>query len=144
MITLVLPRAQMVRSRRWIPWIVGLACGVTVWLTACSVSILGTDPDTGLDILVRRGPIRPVEEEGQINSRPVEGALVLIRRTDASGDARVRTDAEGRVIVQLLPGAYRVEVRECPGALSLPDPEDASVASGELTALELLCDTGIR
>lgn len=115
-----------------------------MWLAACTPSILGTDPATGFDLLVTRGPIQPVARAGEDNSSPVEGALVRIRRTDGSGEARVRTDAKGKALVPLVPGAYRVEVRECPGAMSLPSAADASVRSGRLTVLEFSCDTGIR
>jgi hypothetical protein len=115
-----------------------------MWLAACAPSILGTDPATGLDVLVTRGPIQPVDREGEDNSSPVEGALLQIRRTDGSGEARVRTDAEGKALAPVVPGAYRVEVRECPGAMSLPSAADASVQAGRLTILEFSCDTGIR
>ncbi len=146
MTRLVLPRSSRAhwRARRRVPWIIGLVLGVAIWLAACSPSILGTDPNTGFDILVTRGPIQPVAREGEDNSAPVEDALVLIRRTDASGDTRVRTDAAGNVIALLVPGDYQVEVRECPGAMSLPAPTAASVTPGELTALAFSCDTGIR
>lgn len=115
-----------------------------MWLTACSPSILGTDPDTGLNILVTRGPIRPVAREGEDNSAPVQDALVRIRRTDGSGDTGVRTGADGVVVVPVVPGTYRVEVRECPGALALPDPISVTVVAGELATLAFDCDTGIR
>jgi hypothetical protein len=113
-------------------------------LIACGSSILGTDPDTGFDILVTRGPIQPVAQEGEDNSAPVGDAVVRIRRTDGSGDARVRTEEDGTVRVLLIPGVYRVEVRDCPGAMSLPSPLDGTVNQGELTPIEFSCDTGIR
>lgn len=138
------PASTQGRNRRRVAWTMGLALVTATWLTACTESIVGTDPDTGLDILVTRGPIQPVAREGEDNSAPVEDALVLIRRTDASGEIRVRTSGDGKAIALLVPGDYRVEVRECPGALSLPDPIAASVAAGELRALSFSCDTGIR
>ncbi len=143
---LVRPRPLPARRRTWrrVPWIIGLVLAGASWLGACAPSILGTDPATGFDVLVTRGPIRPVATEGENNSSPVEGALVHIERTDASGDTRIRTDAEGRVIAALVPGEYRVEVRECPGAMSLPSAVASSVQAGHLTMLEFSCDTGIR
>lgn len=146
MTKLVLPRPSTAhrRRRRRVPWIMGLVVAGALWLAGCAPSILGTDPDTGFDILVTRGPIQPVAREGEDNSRPVEGALVHIERIDASGDTRVRTGLDGRVLAALVPGDYRVEVRECPGAMVLPSAAVASVEAGQMTALDFSCDTGIR
>jgi hypothetical protein len=146
MTKLALPRLLPAHRRTWrrVPWIIGLVLAGAFWLAGCAPSILGADPGTGFDILVTRGPIQPVAREGEDNSSPVQGALVHIARTDASGDTRVHTDAEGRALAALVPGNYRVEVRECPGAMSLPAAAAASVQAGRLTVLEFSCDTGIR
>lgn len=146
MTKLVLPRPLPAHRRTWqrVPWIIGLLLAGALWFAGCAPSILGLDPGTGFDILVTRGPIRPVAREGEDNSRPVERALVHIERTDATGNTRVHTDAEGKALAALVPGEYRVEVRECPGAMSLPSVASSSVQAGHLTVLEFSCDTGIR
>lgn len=113
-------------------------------LTGCGNSILGTDPDTGLDVEVRKGPIDPVARPGEDNSAPVEDARVRIRRIDGDGKLRVHTDADGRARVPLGPGTYEITVEACPGALGLPEPATAEVRSGETTPVRLVCDTGIR
>ncbi len=138
------PRPSSRQTLRRGRWVLGVVIVATLLLIACGSSILGTDPDTGFDILVTRGPIQPVAREGEDNSAPVGDATVRIRRTDGPGDARVRTDEDGTVRALLIPGTYRVEVRDCPGAMSLPSPQDAVVSPGELTSLEFSCDTGIR
>lgn len=116
---------------------------VAVW-AGCTGSILGDDPSTGLEVVVMRGPIRPVVMEGETNSEPVEGARVRVEGIGAGGRTEGRTDAAGGVDFQLLPGRYEVEVRDCPRAMSLPSPEIVEVQDGSTTTVVLDCDTGIR
>lgn len=110
---------------------------------SCAGGLLGNDSDTGLDLQVTRSPIDPVEREGEPNFAPVAEAVVEVRR-EGGGSARTMTDADGRVRLLLDPGRYAVEVEECPGALSLPRPAEATVEPGAFTPLRLDCDTGIR
>lgn len=108
----------------------------------CAEGLLGGDPTTGLDLQVTRSPIDPVARQDEPNFEPVPGAVAEVRRGGAR--TRVTTDDEGRIRLSLEPGAYTVEVRECPGALSLPSPAEVRVERGALTSLRLDCDTGIR
>ncbi|MGH7541342.1 MAG: carboxypeptidase-like regulatory domain-containing protein [Gemmatimonadota bacterium] len=110
----------------------------------CAPSILGTDPDTGISVLVLRGPISPVSGEGEENTAPVADALVRVREVDGSGTSRTRTGVDGRARLLLVPGRYRVDVVECPGALALPGPDTVTVAADRIEPLTLECDTGIR
>lgn len=128
--------ARLLRSA--LPWTIPLLVA-----TGCSQAILGDDPDTGLEVEVHRGPLNPVEIQGEPNSAPVADASVEVRRVEG-GRTRVRTDADGLVRVPLAPGDYVVEVLSCPGSLVLPEPGEATVEAGFLTALRLDCDTGIR
>lgn len=117
---------------------------VLVVLAGCATSILGTDPDTGVDVAVRKGPIFPVVQPGQDDTAPVEDARVRIRPLGADGHAEARTDAGGMAGFALVAGTYEVAVLECPGTLALPAPDTAIVTAGERTVLTLVCDTGIR
>lgn len=110
----------------------------------CAASILGSDPRTGLDVHVRRGPLAPVEQPGVENSAPVEGARVRIRPVADAGSAEATTDGDGTVGFAVPAGRYEVAVRDCPGALGLPGADTVRVASGARTGVTLVCDTGIR
>jgi len=109
----------------------------------CGSSILGGDPATAIAVEVMKSPIRPVAREGEDNSAPVAGALVRVR-AEGGGQLDRRTDAGGIARIPLAPGRYEVEVRECPGAMSLPSPEPVVVTAGHEEPLTLVCDTGIR
>ena len=121
----------------------GLAALGLAVLIGCSDSIVGDDPDTGLTVSVFKGPIQPVAREGEDNSAPVADALVRVT-APGGGHVEERTGPAGSVRINLAPGNYIVEVRECPGALSLPGPEETEVRSGLLADVLLMCDTGIR
>ncbi|MFV1986852.1 MAG: hypothetical protein ACC682_06205 [Gemmatimonadota bacterium] len=128
-------------SRTWtiaLLTLVGLAGGA-----GCGASIVGNDFDTGLTVLVLRGPIEPVATEGEPDSEPVEGATVRIRGVDG-GSTEVRTRSDGTVVVLLLPGRYDVEVRDCPNAMSLPAPAAVDIVAGRIETIAFDCDTGIR
>lgn len=109
----------------------------------CSSDILGDDPSTGIDLTVVKGPINPVEREGEDNTLPVDGAKVELQRL-GGGRHTVRTDESGNASVSLVPGSYVVTVTECPLTLALPDPDTVQVVSGERRSLRQECDTGIR
>lgn len=115
-----------------------------VVLMACDSPIAGVDPDTGIELQVTRGPIQPVAREGESNEAPVEGAVVEVRATVGDGRLSVVTDAAGLGRAMLRPGAYRVRVTDCPGAMSLPAEELVTVTAGRLETTTLSCDTGIR
>lgn len=112
--------------------------------TACTEGTTSPPPATGLEILVLRGPIEPVEREGEVNSAPVAAAMTVVRRADGRRVAELTTDSNGEARVALEPGRYTIEVERCPGALFLPGPATATVQVGEFTDVQLECDTGIR
>ena len=142
----VLPpeRRNRRRARRRAIVRVAIATLAALLATSGTPGIFGPDPDTGFSLLVVKGPIQPVSREGEENTAPVAGAVVRIRDGRSAAEARVRTAADGRARVSVRAGFYRVAVIECPGALALPPPVDASVVAGSLTELEFDCDTGIR
>jgi hypothetical protein len=118
------------------------ALGLLVALTvACGAGPL--DPSTGIAAEVRRGPISPVDQVGVDNTAPVPGAQVVI----LSGNyalGQVTTDAAGKATMNVPPGDYQVAVYTCPGAMRAPAPVGTHVASGALTSVRVVCDTGIR
>ena len=132
------PGATLAAHARFVGPILALAA------LGCAASILGSDPSTGLDVAVRRGPIAPVEQPGLDNTAAVPGARVRVRPVGESGRADGSTDDAGVVAFSLAAGIYAVTVIECPGALGLPETDTARVSRGERTSVTLVCDTGIR
>jgi len=93
------------------------------------------------------GPIRPVEMPGVPNTRPLEGAIMIVQPAGGGAEiTRARTDAKGRFQIPLAPGAYRlVPLPPDPNAvLPRAQPVDFKVAEGKFTVLEVMFDTGIR
>ncbi len=124
--------------------VVALAVGAALAAAACEGSILGSDPGTGVSVLVLRGPLSPVEGEGQTNVEPVPGALVRVRQEVGSAGAERRTGEDGTVALLVLPGRYVVDATDCPGSLVLPPAVSIEVSRGAMKSIELHCDTGIR
>ena len=113
---------------------------------ACYGSSEPLATDTGVRILVSRGPINPVvTPDMTTNVAPVAGARVVVRPAGGGDEHEATTDADGLARVALAPGSYTIAVVECPGAMSLPK-EDAAVTvrEGAFASAELVCDTGIR
>ena len=115
-------------------------------LAACYGSTEPLPGDTGVRVLVAKGPIDPVEVEGQPrNTAPVPGARVVVRTVDGDGVEDATTDDEGIARLLLAPGSYTIVVTSCPGTMSLPkESATVVVVSGEFAFAELVCDTGIR
>lgn len=125
----------------------GLTCLVPAFvLLACGESIEEPPPppDSGLSITVVRGPINPVEQPGVENTEPVADAGIAILNAGGQDLFLATTATDGTVRIALSAGQYAVEVRSCPGALSLPGRQPAAVIEDEFTAVRLECDTGIR
>ena len=101
------------------------------------------DLSTGVAAEVRRGPIAPVEQVGMDNTAPVAGATVIVT-IDDHVLGQVTTDAGGKATINVPAGDYQVAIASCPGAMRAPDPVDTHVASGSLTSVRVICDTGIR
>lgn len=117
-----------------------------VAMAACYGSTEPLDPDTGASVLVTRGPINPVEMEGDPpNTAPVAGARVVARAVAGGDVEQARTDESGVARILLAPGSYTITVVECPGAMSLPKEEASiTVTAGAFASTGLVCDTGIR
>lgn len=130
----------------------GLPARRIAWLAAplvllgCSESTQEPDPppDSGLAITVVRGPINPVEQPGVDNTAPVADAGIAILNSAGQDLFLASTGSDGTVRIALSVGQYAVEVRSCPGALSLPPRLPAAVIEDSFTPVRLECDTGIR
>ena len=120
--------------------VAGLAVGAAY---ACGPSIF-TASRTGVAVLVELGPLQPVAQEGEPNTKPVPGAEVTVGPAVGPPLARATTDSAGRATILVPEGRYSVSVASCPGAASLPDPVPVRVHSGSLADVSLVCDTGIR
>jgi len=102
------------------------------------------DPSTGLDVRVRRGPIKPVQVDSVDNTAPVSNAGVVVFSSLGTPLGQAFTDTTGDAKIPASPGIYQVGVSSCPGAQSIPDPVSAEVLPGTFTVVSILCDTGIR
>lgn len=103
-----------------------------------------SDLRTGIAVQVTRGPIRPVEREGEENEAPVAGARIAVQRLDGDLFETAETDEAGRARISVPEGEYRVSVEECPGAMGLPPAQEVKVRAGSFTEVAFACDTGIR
>jgi hypothetical protein len=118
---------------------------LSLLLTDCSTAGGPLDPNTGIEVQVLKGPIQPVAREGERDTAPVAGAVVIAETTSGRETRKGTTDSAGLVRIQVPPGAYVVSVETCPGTMSLPkQTEPVSVSSGSFAAATLVCDTGIR
>jgi hypothetical protein len=95
---------------------------------------------TGLEGVVRRGPVRPVCRGGEPCDAPLQAGFTL--RQDGRVVAHFMSDSAGRFLVRTPPGTYVVVPDEPIGRI-LQTPEVA-VGTDGLTHVELTFDTGIR
>jgi hypothetical protein len=114
-------------------------------LSACEV----ITPARGtVSILASSSPTCPVETtppDPECAPRPVAGATVRIERVDGGGVvAEGRTDAEGRLSLEVPAGDYVVVAAPVEGLLAPPPPLAVSVAADQVVVANLPYDTGIR
>jgi len=109
------------------------------------------------------GPISPVEREGELNEKPLAGAVITIQ-PDGGGKEiiRRRADKEGRFEFALEPGTYLLvplgpQASDTASEESEPDdkpkkkwmlpsgePQTIVIADGKVTEVVVHYDTGIR
>ncbi|MDB5033241.1 MAG: hypothetical protein JWQ98_482 [Chlorobi bacterium] len=101
---------------------------------------------TGIAGEVFRSPLRPVDENGRIDSSALAGALILIEDRSRQVVARVTSDTTGRFFVRLQEGTHYLRPQPFPGAMfpHPPAPVRIYVTEGEITRVRLNYDTGIR
>lgn len=111
---------------------------------ACGSSVLlGPDAAQGIDGLVLLGPLCPVQTPTDpCPDRPYEASIEI----ESPGGSRitvVRSDAEGRFHVGLLPGTYHL-VPESGDPFPIAAERDVVVKAGSYSDVVILFDTGIR
>ncbi|MGH7582485.1 MAG: hypothetical protein ACREL5_04580, partial [Gemmatimonadales bacterium] len=99
--------------------------------------------DTGLEGIVRRGPIMPVCHEGEPCDAPFSASFEV--RTGQHVIARFQSDSTGHFSLKLAAGMYQIV--PAPGAPLLGPTQqlhDVTVGADGITHVELVFDTGIR
>lgn len=128
---------------RCLLWLIPLALGCTGSGDSAAPDTSGSSTSTGLEGVVRRGPIQPVCWPDEACIAPFSARFEV-----RSGDRLItsfRSDSAGRFLVRLAPGEYMV----VPDSLSpllgaIWQTHAVVVGSAGLTHVELDFDTGIR
>jgi hypothetical protein len=96
---------------------------------------------------VEEGPIFPVSRPGEINSRPVPGAIICVQPSGGGPEITQATaDAMGNFQILLPSGAYRIVALPPNPSQFLPRgiPQDIVLGPNQVLQLTLEMDTGIR
>jgi hypothetical protein len=116
---------------------IALSCG-----NQPSSVVLIQDRITGLDGVVRRGPIQPVCRVGEPCDAPFSAGFALWQEQRLV--ARFRSDSAGHYSVLAAPGAYTI-VADPDAPIWPPHQAHAVIVDADgLTHLDLDFDTGIR
>ncbi len=103
---------------------------------------------SGLYGTVRKGPVKPVCQQGVPCDAPAQLTLAFSKTTPAGASyghqAVVRTDTQGRYRIALDPGFYDVRATKKVGMSRLPKPHAVHVRRGHWDRINLFFDTGIR
>jgi hypothetical protein len=116
-------------------------------ILCCSLMIAqtpGINGDTGVEgvILVsptHGGPIR----RGEASSAPLRQTEFVVRKGDQTV-ATFKTDGEGKFRVLLPPGRYTVSRANWTARIGRYGPFDVDVATGQISKVQWICDTGMR
>jgi hypothetical protein len=92
--------------------------------------------------MVTIGPISPVEQPGVPNDKPY-AATIVIKRTDGSVVAQVRSGEDGRFTVKLTPGTYVLEPQNGQ-PLPRAETQQVTVSPHTFTEVSVAYDSGIR
>ena len=111
---------------------------------SCSTNTAPADRDAELEISVVRGPINPVQHEGEPNPVPVAQARVKVRRLPDGAVRTVETDENGTFLLSVVSGDYTIEIERCPSGTMFSKPLQLTVAPGARAPATIICDTGIR
>jgi Carboxypeptidase regulatory-like domain len=106
-----------------------------------------SDGRTGIRGVALAGPVCPVERippDPSCAARPVAGAVVSVRDQAGTELARTLTGEDGTYFVELPAGRYVVTAGSVDGLMGTPAPQDAMVAAGATSTVDLAYDTGIR
>ena len=129
--------------------ILRFGAGVAVALGLLPVAGSGGAAGTGLYGTVKKGPVKPVCQQGVPCDAPAQVTLVFTR-TSPDGTApstekwRVRSTEQGKYKIALDPGFYTVRSTLRIGMTKLPRPHAVHVRAGRWDRINLFFDTGIR
>jgi hypothetical protein len=138
----ILSRPPIRMSRAAIPHTLA---AIFLALTACEFETFGVDDQDGaIQVIVVRGPLHPVDQPGQLNEEPVQGALVMARPAFGDVTRSTSTNAFGVAHFRVAAGTWRLAVQNCPGALGTPIDQTVQVTPGGFATARFECDTGIR
>lgn len=101
---------------------------------------------TGIAAEVRQRPTRPIENEDDIPWAPLPGAVVIVEDKNNAVLGKVKSDANGKIYLELAPGTHYLRPQPFPGKM-FPHPlpsQRVYVSEGEIVRVVLEYDTGIR
>ena len=104
--------------------------------------LLAQGQGTGLEGMVRRGPIQPVCRVGEPCDAPFSAAFQVWQQQQLV--TKFRSDSTGHYRVLLAPGAYTIVADSGAPIWPARQAHDVMVGSVGLTHLDLDFDTGIR
>ena len=124
----------------------GLAAALVVALPAAAPN---GATGSGLYGTVRKGPIKPVCQQGVPCDAPAQVTLIFSRSTAygwtmGTDQVAVRSDKQGRYRVALGSGFWDVRAKARVGMSALPKPHSVHVRRGRWDKINLFFDTGIR
>jgi hypothetical protein len=102
-------------------------------------------PASGIQGVVTRGPLCPVQTDIQPCPDEPYRATIVFRDVDGNEVARIASaSSDGRYRVALAPGAYTVVPVNPEGPFPHASPQSATVEAGRFTVVNIVYDTGIR
>src|SRR5687767_15577310 len=106
----MIPGVRMGAWKRRTPVLFAAAGALFVMSASCTTGGGPLALDTGLEINVLKWPTQPVAREGERDTAPVSGAVVLVESLAGGSTRRATTDSAGIARVQAAPGTHRVSV----------------------------------
>jgi hypothetical protein len=134
---------------RWNNWACRRAASLTLVLAmvlALGACVLVQPLTSGINGIVMLGPLKPVTREGEINEKPYPDAIIWIMNEPGTRKiAEVKSDADGRFTIALVPGKYLLKPQS-PIGQTLPRAEQqvVEVLPDQFVGVTINYDTGIR
>jgi hypothetical protein len=120
-----------------------IAAGAVLVMAGCGAPAYpGTQPLGTVSGQVLGWPCAPVETPGSLCAgRPIKGAQVQFTPAGSGVGGTAVTDAGGAYSINLLPGTYKVAVKN---VRTMKGPAQVNVTAGQVTTANFTFDTGIR
>jgi hypothetical protein len=114
-------------------------------LLLVSANAMSAPISTGIRGSVHISPSHPGPQRiGESGQKPMGGVKVQVLDANQRIVAHAVADADGKFSVSLSPGEYSVEVDTAGAVLPRCGTADAKVQDGQVTEVELSCDSGMR